>query len=252
MDGGEVKRWIKELLWIVGGLGAFIYVDGLPTRGWLLFIVLVFAIWGSAKCCKKGWVYFALIIVCLAGHFLIDQYGSKNPHSYWSRKSALILQEVEFKGPFIDGDDLGESVKKSLTRSIHLERELHKDSYPDLNWTEIGRDAVWEDAEEFPSKKGLLIAKGIYHDRPAIRLAPLELQYTDENGTHRVIKFSYSSEGASLNNWCSADEDQMPDYNASTTKTFEILIPPNLENKFLGNPKLESFYLEIFRYGYLF
>ena len=247
-----MREWIKELLWLLAGLGAFIYVDGLPTRGWLLFIVLVFAIWGSAKCCKKGWVYFALIIGCLAGHFLIDEYGSNDPYSYWSRKSALILQEVEFKGPFIDGASLGESVKKSLTRSIHLGRELHKDSLPDLNWTQIGRDAVWKDAEKFPSKKGLLIAKGIYHDRPNIRVAPLELQYTDENGTHRVIKLSYSSEGASLNNWCSADEDQMPDYNASIRKAFEILIPAKLENKFLEDPKLESEYLAWFRYGYLF
>jgi hypothetical protein len=186
------------------------------------------------------------------GHFLINEYGSKDPHSYWSRNSALILQEVQFKGPFIDGADISELVDKRLTRTIHLERELHKNSLPDLNWTEIGRDAVWEDAEKFPSKKGLLIAKGIYHDRPAIQVDPLELQYTDENGTHRVIKLSYSSEGASLNNWCSADEDQMPDYNASTTKTFEILIPAQLENKFLEDPKLESEYLAWFRYGYLF
>lgn len=54
-----------------------------------------------------------------------------------------------------------------------------------------------------------------------------------------------------LNNWCSADEVQK-DYNLSTRKTFEILIPAQIENKFLEDPKLESEYLAWFRYGYLF
>ena len=245
---------IKEFVGLLFCLGMFIYSQGIPTRGWFIFICLLFSLWISQKIANKGVlseksknnIWLGLIISCIGIHNLINEYGSKDPNSYWLRNNALIFQKVEFKGPFFDP----RTRHTVRIRSVHLNRELKKDDFPDLNWSHFGHDLVWEEYDKHPSKKGYIVAKGIYFQPKKIRLAPLELIYNDENGTEVKVKLSFYHEGDNLNSWHNISAEVDFDKNRTTRKSYEILLPKKLDNMFLKDLDLEFRYL--LNYGWLF
>lgn len=197
-------------------------------------------------------------------YIVVNEYGSKDPNSYWVRNKALILQEVDFKGPFIDYD-----FNESIARDIHLERKLYINNNPNrkVNWVEMGRDVKWKDIERFPTKKGHLLAVGLYR-RDEIRIIPYELRFKDENASDITVKLSTTSDGAfSLNNWIGVFEDEIFkkimenresehidtnfsyefDFNKIQGTEYVVLLPKVLNNKLSENKDIEQYAEKIYK-----